>query len=142
MNDRGSMDTRGDHAQVTVHLNRPKTCFTLVGTLVCAGGVAHFRSSNGLYFNIARQGSEPRPNCGTDHDETFDRLAASGPRKVCIRAQVAGDFSLAVHHVEAWPGHAPPADQATLERMLVINALCNQSRRKAEQRTAQAAAAV
>lgn len=142
MNDRGSMDTRGDHAQATPLSNRPKTCFTLVGTLVRAGGVAHFRSSNGLYFNIAGQGSEPRPNCGTDHDETFERLAASGPGKVRIRAQEAGDFSLAVHHVEAWPGHAPPAEQATLERMLVINALRNQSRRRGDQRTAQAAAAV
>lgn len=106
------------------------SCFPLVGTLVRKAEVPHFRSANGLYFNINLKGLSLRSHVGANRDELFAYASLKKQGRVRIIAEMARDFSLDVYRVEGWQGETIPAEQDILERQLVITVLQNRSRRR------------
>lgn len=110
-----------------------KAYFSLVGTFVRKAEVLHFRSGNGLYFNIALRGLSSDSHIAPNRDVPFDDASIKEHGIVRIMGKMAGDFLLAVHNVEAWHGETVPAEQGILERQLVIAVLQSQSRRRGNQ---------
>lgn len=126
MDDKRTKCRRNDLASETPLLTR--ACFPLVGTLVQKAEVPHFRSANGLYFNITMKGTRSRSYIGANRNESCTEASVEERSIVKIIAEMARDFSLAVYHVEVWQSETAPAEQGILERQLVITVLQNRSR--------------
>jgi len=131
VDDKRSKYRRNDWASETPLLTR--ACFPLVGTLVRKAEVPHFRSANGLYFNINMKELRSRSYIVASRNEPFTDASVEEQSVVKIIAEIERDFSLSVYDVEVWQSETAPAEQAILERQLVIAVLQNRSRRRGYQ---------